>query len=234
MQRRDQLCPDHIDRISENPMRVLDCKREQCVKRDQRRSAHGRPAVRRLRSALHARQGWPRRGRHRVQARSVPGCGASTTTRTTFECRGARTGVAQNAAGGGGRYDGLIEQLGGPATPGIGFGLGIERIMIACDAEGVFPVPTERLDVFVIDTTGGDGGRDVARDLRGAGFRVDRAFDGRSFKSQMTAALRSRARLGVVIEDPAITVRTLQEKASRSSVDRGTLVDHTTERLSNQ
>ena len=87
-----------------------------------------------------------------------------------------------------------------------------------------FPTPTERLDVFVIDTTGGDAARDIARELRGAGFRVDRAFENRSFKSQMTAALRSGARLGVVIEDAGITIRTLQEKGEPVAVDRATLV----------
>jgi histidyl-tRNA synthetase len=73
-------------------------------------------------------------------------------------------------------------------------------------------VPTDRLDVFVIDTTGGERGRDVARTLRGEGFRVDRAFDNRSFKSQMTAALRSGARHAVVIEDAGMSIRTLREK----------------------
>ncbi len=126
----------------------------------------------------------------------------------------------------------MIEQLGGPPTPGIGFGLGIERILIACDAEGVFPVPQERLDVFVMDTTGGDAARDIAHELRGAGLRVDRAFDNRSFKSQLTAALRSGARLAVAIEDAGITIRTLQEKGEPIAVERANLVSTLKERLS--
>ena len=77
-------------------------------------------------------------------------------TRTTFEFAAEALESAQNAVGGGGRYDGLAEELGGPPTPGIGFGLGIERILLACDAEGVFPAPATTLDVFVIDTTGGE------------------------------------------------------------------------------
>jgi histidyl-tRNA synthetase len=153
-------------------------------------------------------------------------------TRTTFEFEAAALESAQNAAGGGGRYDGLIEQLGGSPTPGIGFGLGIERILIACDAEGALPATAERLDAFVIDTTGGDAARDIARDLRGAGLRVDRGFDNRSFKSQMTAALRSGARFGVVVEDAGITIRTLTEKGEPVAVDRANLVTTLTERLS--
>jgi histidyl-tRNA synthetase len=138
---------------------------------------------------------------------------------------------AKNAAGGGGRYDGLIEQLGGSPTPGIGFGLGIERILIACDAEGVFPAPAERLDVFVIDTTGGESARDIAHDLRAAGLRVDRSYDNRSFKSQLTQALRSGARLAVAAEEAGITIRTLAEKGEPVAVDRANLVATLTERL---
>ena len=61
-----------------------------------------------------------------------------------------RTGSAA-----GGRYDGLVEMLGGPPTPGIGFGIGIERLLLACDAEGVFPVGPPPLDAFVVDVAGG-------------------------------------------------------------------------------
>ncbi len=59
-------------------------------------------------------------------------------TRTTFEFAADALDAAQNGIGGGGRYDGLVELLGGDPTPGIGFGIGIERVLLACDAEGVF------------------------------------------------------------------------------------------------
>ena len=59
-------------------------------------------------------------------------------TRTTFEFAAEALDAAQNGVGGGGRYDGLVELLGGEPTPGIGFGIGIERVLLACDAEGVF------------------------------------------------------------------------------------------------
>ena len=76
-------------------------------------------------------------------------------TRTTFEFASGAIDAAQNAIGGGGRYDGLVEMLGGPPTPGIGFGMGIERLLIACDGEGVFPVDPPALDAFVVDVAGG-------------------------------------------------------------------------------
>ena len=231
LDRQDQLCPEHRDRISDNPMRVLDCKRDDCVEAT-KDAPH---MIDRLCDECAAHFARVRAG---LDAAGVayeidPGLvrGLDYYTRTTFEFAAHALESAQNAAGGGGRYDGLIEQLGGPSTPGLGFGLGIERILLACDAEGVFPVPTARLDVFVIDTTEGDDGRDIARELRDAGLRVDRAFDHRSFKSQMTAALRSGARVAVVIEDAGITIRTVSEKGEPETVDRANLVSTLLERL---
>ena len=77
--------------------------------------------------------------RHPLPRSTRDWCAASTTTvRTTFEYAGGTLDSAQNALGGGGRYDGLVESLGGPPTPGIGFALGVDRTLLACDDEGVF------------------------------------------------------------------------------------------------
>ena len=86
--------------------------------------------------------GRPRRARRAATASSPGWCGASTTTPAPRSSSPpSALDSAQNAVGGGGRYDGLVEELGGPPTPGIGFGMGIERLLLACDAEGVFPTP---------------------------------------------------------------------------------------------
>ncbi|MBV8296207.1 MAG: histidine--tRNA ligase, partial [Acidimicrobiia bacterium] len=105
---------------------------------------------------------------------------------------------AQNGIGGGGRYDALTEQLGGPPTPGIGFGIGIERVLLACDAEGVFAAPPAAVAVFVVDVTGSVALR-LVEELREAGVGADRAFDRRSMKAQFKLADRSGARLAVVV-----------------------------------
>ncbi len=222
--RRDQLCDEHKDRISDNPLRVLDCKRDACVNA----TKDAPKMLDRLCDDCAAHFARVRAG---LDAASIvyeidPTLvrGLDYYTRTTFEYEASGLESAQNAAGGGGRYDGLIEQLGGSPTPGIGFGLGIERILIQCDAEGVFPAPPERLDVFVIDTTGGDAARDASRKLRDAGLRVDRAFDNRSFKSQMTAALRSGAKFAVVIDPDGWTIRTLREKGEARHTTEATLM----------
>jgi histidyl-tRNA synthetase len=118
---------------------------------------------------------------------------------TTFEYQGGTLDSAQNALGGGGRYDGLIESLGGPATAGVGFALGLDRTLLACDDEAVFTAPPTAVDVFVVDTTGGLEALNITAELRAAGLSADRAFDNRSMKSQMKAADRSGAPFAVII-----------------------------------
>jgi histidyl-tRNA synthetase len=151
-------------------------------------------------------------------------------TRTTFEFAAHSLDSAQNAVGGGGRYDGLVEDLGGPATPGIGFSLGIDRILLACDAEGVFPAPESALDVFVVDVTGGDRATVICHELRESGLRADRSFDGRSMKAQMKLANRSGAAVAVIVGDEeaaeeSATLRPLRGMGEQVKVSRSELAD---------
>jgi histidyl-tRNA synthetase len=122
-------------------------------------------------------------------------------TATTFEFQSDALDAAQSAVGGGGRYDGLAEEMGGPPTPGIGFGTGIERIVLALDAldAGVAPPAA---DVFVVDGVGEAGGPTVGtltEALRTEGFAVDRAYGGRSVKAQWKVADRSGAPFAVMV-----------------------------------
>jgi histidyl-tRNA synthetase len=120
-------------------------------------------------------------------------------TSTTFEFASDALDAAQDAIGGGGRYDQLAEEMGGPPTPGIGFGIGLERVMIACDAEGALPAPTSRLDAFVVDALGDGSATVLVNELREAGLRADRAYGGRSMKAQMKVADRTGARFAVLL-----------------------------------
>jgi histidyl-tRNA synthetase len=229
--RGQDLCPEHAGRFEDNPLRVLDCKKPECV------AATGDAPFQidnlcepctihfeRVKAGLDA-LGVP----YALAPRLVRGL--DYYTRTTFEFAAGALPPGQNAAGGGGRYDKLAAELGGPPTPGIGFGLGIERILLVCDAEEVFPVPRTALDVFVIDTTGGEAARNASDQLREAGVRTDRAFDNRSFKAQMTQARRSNARFALVIEDEGWSLRTLIEKGEPTPVDPPRLVDDVKKRL---
>jgi histidyl-tRNA synthetase len=158
-------------------------------------------------------------------------------TRTTFEFPAEALDAAQNAIGGGGRYDGLAEDMGGPPTPGIGFGAGIERILLACDAEGVFAAPESMLDVFVVDVVDGTHALALTHELRAAGLRADRAFDARSMKAQMRKANSSGAPVAVIVgeqevADGTVALRDLaageQEVVPRADVvDRVRKMKHT-------
>jgi histidyl-tRNA synthetase len=151
--------------------------------------------------------------------------------RTTFEFAGGTLDGAQNALGGGGRYDGLVEALGGPPTPGVGFALGLDRTLLACDDEGVFAAPERAVDVFVVDTTGGAEALVVTDEVRRAGHSSDRAYDGRSMKAQMKAANRSGAAVAVIIGDDeraagTAVVRPLRAGDAQSVVPRADLLSH--------
>ena len=126
---------------------------------------------------------------------------------------------AQNALGGGGRYDGLVEALGGPPTHGIGFALGLDRTLLACDDEGVFPTPSDDVEVFVVDTTGGRHASRITAELRNAGMRTDRAFENRSMKSQMKAADRSGALVTVIIGSNEVEAGTAIVRPMRGEID---------------
>jgi histidyl-tRNA synthetase len=102
-------------------------------------------------------------------------------------------------------------------------------MLLACDAEGVLPAPDSVLDVFVVDTTDGSAARDLAQELRTAGMRTDRAYEGRSMRSQMKAADRSGARVAVIVgeqeaADKTATVRDLG-RAEQGIVSRDQVVD---------
>jgi histidyl-tRNA synthetase len=128
-------------------------------------------------------------------------------THTTFEFQSSALEAAQNTVCGGGRYDGLVEELGGPATPGIGFGMGIERLLLACDAEEAFPTPTTAPRVWVVDVADGRSARDLTHALRAAGIHADRSFDGRSMRSQMRSADRSGATLALIVGEQELAER---------------------------
>ena len=150
-------------------------------------------------------------------------------THSTWEFAAGALTSAQNAVGGGGRYDGLAEALGGKPAPGVGFGAGIERILLAADAEEAFLETAGAVDVFVVDVSGGDAGRDLTFELRRNGISADRAFDARSMKAQMKVADRSGARLALLVgEDElasgVVTMRNLRSGGDQTALPRADVV----------
>jgi histidyl-tRNA synthetase len=144
-------------------------------------------------------------------------------TKTAFEIVHPDLG-AQNSIGGGGRYDGLVEECGGPPTPGIGFGIGTERCLIVLDELGIeLPIADERPAAYVIAL--GDAARPVAvrllKELRSEGIAADMDYAGRSMKAQMRQADRSGARYALIMGDDeidqrCITVKDMKEGGQQS------------------
>lgn len=226
----EELCTEHHETWAKNPLRVLDCKRELC-----RVLRQGAP---RLSDALcdacrehfsRVTDGLDALGIAYVRDDFLVR-GMDYYVRTTFEFASLALDAAQNAVGGGGRYDGLVTALGGPATPGVGFGSGIERVLLAAEAEGI-DLSAKPLDVFVIDLTDGAVARDMTHELRRNGISADRAFEGRSMRAQMRVADRSGARIAIIVgsEELAankVTVRQLsgEQPREQQQVDRDQLL----------
>lgn len=227
--RRDDLSPQSQVTLDRNPLRVLDSKRAE----DQAVVDAAPSMVDYLNQECGEHFAVVREGLdtlgipYSMSPRLVRGF--DYYTKTVFEFVGEALGGSQNAVGGGGRYDGLVEDLGGPATPGIGFALGVDRILLACDAEGVFPGPAPAVTVFVVDVTGGSHALGVCTTLRRAGIGADRAYGGRSMKAQMKVADRSGAPYAAIIgEDEVaageVTLRDLRGDAGQRRVALDDLV----------
>jgi histidyl-tRNA synthetase len=227
--RRDRLCGAHRDRAELNPLRVLDCKTPEC-----RAVSLDAPALSEYlcdecrEHALRVRQGLEALGIPYAMDRLLVR-GFDYYTRTTFELRSRALEAAQDAVGGGGRYDGLVEAIGGPPTPAVGFGIGIERVLLACDAEGCFGVSPPVPHAFVVDLAGGGHARDLTAELRRAGLRSQRAFDGKSMRSQLRSADRSGAIAAVIVgereaAEGTVSIRMLDGSGTQEEIRRAALV----------
>jgi histidyl-tRNA synthetase len=183
----EQLSPESVATLQRNPLRVLDSKREneQAVV-SQAPSISGYLSDEAASHFAQVKQGLDALGiSYVVNERLVRGL--DYYCRTTFEFQSTALESAQTAVGGGGRYDGLVEDLGGPATPGIGFAIGLDRTLLACDAENVFP------------TTGGMQALQLCQQFRNAGLTSERTYGARAMKAQMKAADKAGASFAVII-----------------------------------
>lgn len=213
---RDELDEDCRRRMQQNPLRVFDCKNEA----DQGTLADAPTLTDALCEDCRAHLDGVAAFLDQLGIKHTPAPrlvrGFDYYTRTVFEW----VSVAASSEGqsgtlcGGGRYDGLVEQLGGPALPGIGFGMGIERLMLAQLTAGAAPEPP-RLGAYVVPID--EGSRSAAFEAlfaaRARGVWADLATDGRSLKAAMKHANRLRARYAVLIgeKDRAAGVATVRD-----------------------
>ncbi len=215
---RARLTDDHAGRFAENPLRVLDCKDEGC-----RAVAAGAPRITDhlcdpCREHFEAVLAGVREAG--LQPHVVPTLvrGLDYYTRTAFEFVSEGLSSQQATLFGGGRYDGLAEALGGPRTPGIGFGMGLERVLLALAEEGI-EAPAERpLDCFVVAVGPREqqGASALVAALRSAGVAADGAFEDRPLKAQLKLADRSAARYAVILgererDEGTVTLRDLRD-----------------------
>ncbi|MDA2915765.1 histidine--tRNA ligase [Nitrospinae bacterium AH_259_B05_G02_I21] len=197
--RRDALCEDCDQRIDLNPMRVFDCKTPGCQELKEAAPTIGEYLCEAC--VDHFEQVKAHLARVDIPVHLDPQLvrGLDYYTRTTFEVVSARLG-AQDAVCGGGRYDGLVEALGGPPTPAIGFAIGIERLVSLLDRSRL-PLDEGTPQLFI--ATVGEGVDEVAFEimhaLRSASIRVEREYESRSLKAQMKVADRSKAQYTLIL-----------------------------------
>lgn len=214
-----QLCENCHNRLHRNPLRILDCKEPGC-----RQATVDAPVLRDFlcdpcRAHFAKVEGYLRQENvaFTVNPRLVRGL--DYYCRTAFEIIAHGLG-SQNAVCGGGRYDGLVEQLGGPPVPGIGFAIGVERLVMLLQSQerNVTAVP----DVFIAPLGEAAEGQafSLARRLRQDGYRVELESGNRGLKAQMRRADKLNARHVLILGENELsagkgTVRDMQTKADR-------------------
>ena len=226
----DKLCDTCKGRFDKNPMRILDCKSPEC-----KRIAEGAPrmldylddecriAFEDLKKLLDI---------YGVPYEVDPGIvrGLDYYTKTAFEFVSDKLG-AQSTVCGGGRYDDLIDELGGPATPGVGFGLGIERLLLIMEASGVLPQKAPGCDILVAGL--GEAAKtkalELTKQMRDAGKRVIIDVMDRGLKAQFKYADRIGARYVAVIGDDelakgVVSLRDM-EKSSQTEVPADKVIE---------
>jgi histidyl-tRNA synthetase len=224
----EALCGDCRERATLNPLRVYDCKVDSCrsvLERAPKLSEHLCEAC----ATHHSRvlecllvQGIAFSADHTLVR------GMDYYTRTTFEFTAGQLG-AQSGIGGGGRYDDLIQSIGGPAVPGVGFGTGIERIVLALSKSDTNLVPEQRPSVYLVALS--DEARaqvfELAHELRALGVPADLDYASRSGKGQMTQAARSGASYALLIGEQELSARAVVARELRTGdevrVDRANI-----------
>ncbi|WP_246188070.1 histidine--tRNA ligase [Paenibacillus tengchongensis] len=216
----DTLCKDCQRRMERNPLRVLDCKVDQdkfgdapsiLDSLDEECSMH----FAKVKSHLDAMG-----VEYSINPRLVRGL--DYYTHTAFEYKAAGIGTI-DTVGGGGRYNGLVEEIGGPDQPGIGFGIGLERILLILENQGVELETVKPLDVYLV-ALGEAADLEITKQLfilRSQGISAERDYLGRKMKAQMKSADRLSARYTAILGedellDGVITVKTMATGEQRT------------------
>ena len=234
--REDQLCRDCKLRLGKNPLRLLDCKEEQ----DQRLIQEAPRSVDYL--CPECREHFQQVERllqllqvpYQLDHRLVRGL--DYYTKTVFEVVPQEAG-SQSAVGAGGRYDGLIEELGGKPTPAIGFAAGVERVVMNLRRQGIGAPDPSLAEVYVAYLGGParEAAIRLAGELRAAGVNTLLAFGERSLRAQLRHANSTGARYTVILGEAEVAAGTAlllaMETATQEQLSRAELVSHVLSRL---
>ncbi len=213
--RKDELCEDCQRRLYRNPLRVLDCKIDGPKLKDAPNIMDylSEDSKRHFEKVLEYLELWGID--YEINNRLVRGL--DYYTHTVFEFKTAGLG-AQNTVLAGGRYDGLVEELGGPPTPAVGFALGVERVIIALNLDAQPPKP----EYFIV--THGDEARKFAveliRQLRAEGISVDMSHNPKSMKAQMKLANRTGARYTIIIGEDELSSQKVKIRDMESGEEK--------------
>ena len=221
-----ELCETCRGRLATNPLRILDCKNPECkalAEKAPKMIDHLCPECR-----AHFDEVCARLDAMGIHWELDPDIvrGLDYYCRTVFEFVTEAIG-AQGTVCGGGRYDGLVEEIGGGALPGIGFGMGLERLMLVMDASGAPFPPVEPCEVYLVPMGQSASIRAGAliEQLRRAGIRADADTMGRSLKAQMRSADKLGARFTMVLGDDELQKGEAQLKNMKTGEQRPVLLD---------
>ena len=222
----EKLCPSCIQRYEQNPMRMLDCKIPECkailAEAPKMQDYIGEECSEhfaKVKSYL---------DKLGIEYNTDPNLvrGFDYYTKTAFEFVSGKLG-AQNAIGGGGRYDNLVEEIGGQSTPSLGFGLGLDRLMLTLDAMGIELPINKNITAFI--AVMGDIAREAAVELvsslRCEGISADMDYTGRSLKAQMKMVDKLGARYAIILGENEVKDRTATVKDMQTSEQKSVPFD---------
>lgn len=230
--RLDKLCHTCKERFERNPMRIIDCKEESC-----KQELTDAPALLDYICDDCARHF--EKVKEKLTAMGIAFSidkgivrGLDYYTRTVFEFVSKNIGT-QGTVCGGGRYDGLIEACGGNPSPGIGFGLGIERLLLEMDSQGIVIPPPDAPDIFIgiIGEKAEQFSEALALKLRSAGLSCHKDIMGRSVKAQMKFANKLNARFVVILGDSEVESGKVELKNMTTGEGRDIHIDTLLDRL---
>lgn len=234
----DDLCEDCNNRLENNPLRILDCKVDR-----EHEAMKTAPSV--LDYLNEESREYFEKVKSYLDAMNIPYTVDPTLVRgldyynhTAFEIMSEAEGFgAITTLLGGGRYNGLVEQLGGPSTPGIGFGMGLERLMLALEAENITLPVEKELDIFFV--TIGDEVQPKAvqlvQQLREEGIAVDKDYQDRKIKGQLKHADRLKAKYVAILGEEELAKNVINvrfmETGEQEEIALDTFIESMKEKL---